>query len=257
MNGSAIKILPVPGCSIFFIDITNIKVLNLFSLFLRIPRKFQMKDINEHVKNLRSEYSRMELNESDILKSPFLQFEKWMKEAIAAAVFEPHAMTLSTVSNTIQPSARVVLLRDFGVSGFTFYTNYQSKKGQDIAGQPHAAMSFFWPQLERQIHIEGILEKVDAAISDAYFNSRPRESKIGAWVSGQSQPIHGRHVLEQKFNELTIKYAGKEVPRPAYWGGYKLQPSGFEFWQGRPSRLHDRIQYQLTEGNWLIQRLSP
>lgn len=216
-----------------------------------------MKDINEHIKNLRSDYSKMELNEKDIEKNPFLQFEKWMKEAVDAEIIEPHAMTLSTVSTTLKPSARIVLLRDFGISGFTFYTNYASKKGQDIASHPDAALTFFWPQIERQVRIEGVLEKVSTSVSDAYFNSRPRESKIGAWVSDQSKSIQSKKMIEEKFNELSSRYAGKEIPRPEYWGGYRLKPSVFEFWQGRPNRLHDRIQFSLSEENWLIQRLSP
>ncbi len=216
-----------------------------------------MKDINEHIKSLRSDYSKMELNERDIHKSPFLQFEKWMKEAIDAEIIEPHAMTLSTVSIELKPSARIVLLRDFGILGFTFYTNYTSRKGQDIAVHPDAALTFFWPQIERQVRIEGVLEKVSASVSDAYFNSRPRESKIGALVSEQSKSIQSRELLEEKMNDLSTRFAGKEISRPEYWGGYCLKPSVFEFWQGRPSRLHDRIQFTLSEENWLIQRLSP
>lgn len=216
-----------------------------------------MDELNQQIRKLRSDYSHMELNEDDIVKDALLQFELWMKEALAANVSEPHAMALSTASAEGKPSSRIVLLRDISTKGFIFYTNFNSKKSQDIVNNPYAALTFFWPQIERQVRIEGVLEKVNDAVSDKYFQSRPRESKIGAWVSPQSQVIKDRDVLEEKFNELSAKYPGEEVPRPPYWGGFLLKPSTIEFWQGRPNRLHDRIQYVFEDDKWLIQRLAP
>jgi pyridoxamine 5'-phosphate oxidase len=216
-----------------------------------------MSEINEHIRKLRSDYSQRELIEKHVAKDPILQFENWMQEAISAEVPEPHAMTLSTAAQEGKLSSRIVLLRYVSTKGFVFYTNYNSNKGKDIVKNPNAALNFFWQQIERQIRVEGTLEKVSDAVSDAYFQSRPRESKIGAWVSNQSTVIKNREMLEEKFIELSAKYPGEEVPRPPYWGGYLLKPSLIEFWQGRPSRLHDRIQYVLENGNWSIQRLAP
>ncbi len=216
-----------------------------------------MAELNEQIRKLRSDYSQRELSEVDVNKDPFRQFEKWLKEAIDAEVMEPHAMTLATVDKDARPSARIVLLREVNSKGLVFYTNYNSRKGHDIELNPYAALTFFWPQIERQVRIEGVLEKISPALSDEYFKSRPRESKLGSWVSGQSQVIMGRNILEDKFIELSEKYPTEEVPRPSYWGGYLLKPSCMEFWQGRPSRLHDRLQFSLVNGHWLIQRLSP
>jgi pyridoxamine 5'-phosphate oxidase len=216
-----------------------------------------MAAINEVIQKLRSEYAQQELNEADVDNNPFQQFEKWIREAISADVIEPHAMSLATVGRDVQPSSRIVLLRDFGPKGFVFFTNYNSRKGHEILTNPHASLLFFWPQVERQVRIEGILEKVNADVSDAYFKSRPRESKLGAWVSEQSQPVKDKDILKQKFIELSEKYPGEEVPRPSYWGGYLLKPSVMEFWQGRPGRLHDRIQFSMVNRNWIMRRLSP
>lgn len=216
-----------------------------------------MENTNAIINKLRSDYAQMELNEKDISTNPFVQFEKWMNEALKAEVAEPHAMMLATVDSQGKPSARIVLLRGFSADGFIFYTNYTSKKGKDINHNPHAAITFFWPQLERQIRIEGTLQKVDEKTSEDYFASRPRESKIGAWVSEQSQKINSREELENRFIELSAKYPTEAIPRPSYWGGYQLKPTLLEFWQGRPSRLHDRIQFQLINHNWQIQRIAP
>ncbi len=216
-----------------------------------------MPELNEHIRKLRSDYSHMELIESEVNKDPFKQFEAWLKEALEAEIIEPHAMTLSTANKNGQPASRIVLLREVNEIGFIFYTNYNSDKGRQIAENPKASLNFFWPQIERQLCVEGILEKVNETVSDSYFQSRPRESKIGAWVSEQSSVIKNRDLLEEKFIELSGKYPGEDVPRPPHWGGYLLKPTAIEFWQGRPSRLHDRIQYVLSEKKWLIQRLSP
>jgi len=219
--------------------------------------KEKMNKINEQIYRLRTEYSQKELLESEVNKDPVRQFEKWMQDALNADVMEPHAMTLTTVNKDGKPSSRIVLLRDFGMDGFVFYTNYNSKKGRDIMDNPNVAMNFFWPQVERQVRLEGVLEKVEGKISDEYFKSRPRESKIGAWVSEQSQEINDRSFLEEKFISLSQKYPGEEIPRPSYWGGYVMKPTFMEFWQGRPGRMHDRISYLLKGSNWLIHRLSP
>ena len=214
-------------------------------------------ELNEHIRKLRSDYAHSELSEGGIENNPVLQFERWLKEAISAEVSEPNAMTLSTVSKEGKPSSRIVLLREISAKGFTFYSNYNSKKAQDIVSNSNAALNFFWPQVERQVRVEGVLEKISDELSDNYFQSRPRGSKLGAWASGQSQVIKSRQVLEEKFSELSAKFPGDEVPRPAFWGGYLLKPTMLEFWQGRPGRLHDRIQYLLKNHEWLIQRLSP
>lgn len=216
-----------------------------------------MSELNPQLAKLRSDYSKMELDENRINKNPILQFEQWLKEAIDTGVIEPNAMTLSTVNTEGKPSSRIVLLRDISDLGFIFYTNYNSRKGKEITENNFAALNFFWPQLERQVRVEGNLEKVSEAISDAYFNSRPHESKVGAWVSNQSEIIKNRKDLEDEFSKSAAQYSGKTVPRPAHWGGYLLKPNTVEFWQGRPNRLHDRIQYILTENKWLISRLAP
>ena len=216
-----------------------------------------MEDLKNYINTLRHDFSKQTLDESDVNKNPFLQFEKWFKEAVDSKVNEPNAMTVATVSPAGQPSARILLLRNFNENGFVFYTNYTSRKGENIASNPKAALLFFWPELERQVRIEGILTKQTAEESDRYFNSRPRTSKLGAWTSKQSKIIAGRNVLDQEYKKLAEKYPGENVPRPGYWGGYVLSPESIEFWQGRPSRLHDRILYTLENNNWKITRLAP
>jgi pyridoxamine 5'-phosphate oxidase len=216
-----------------------------------------MDDIRNYINTLRHDFSKESLDEKDALRNPVDQFFRWFHEAIDAKVNEPNAMSLSTVSSEGKPSSRIVLLRNFDNNGFVFYTNYTSRKGEEISDNPNASLLFFWPELERQVRIEGLLSKQSAEESDIYFNSRPRTSKLGAWTSAQSKVIANRKVLDEEYAKLEKKYPGDDVPRPAHWGGYVLKPVSFEFWQGRPSRLHDRILYSFEKNNWKIERLAP
>ncbi len=216
-----------------------------------------MEDLRLYINTLRHDFSKQTLNEKDVDASPILQFEKWFKEAVDAHVNEPNAMTVSTATKAGKPSARILLLRNFNESGFVFYTNYTSRKGLEIGQNPYCALLFFWPELERQIRIEGILEKQTAEESDIYFNTRPRGSKLGAWTSEQSKVIESRDILEHEFQKLSENFQGENIPRPANWGGFTLKPVSIEFWQGRPSRLHDRILYTQENSNWKIERLAP
>jgi pyridoxamine 5'-phosphate oxidase len=218
------------------------------------------------IADLRQDYLLESLDVSDVNANPFLQFEKWFNEALKSEILEPNAMTLATVSSEGRPSARVVLLKgvefhnpELQTEGFVFYTNYNSRKGLDMALNPHVALCFSWLDLQRQVRIEGIVSKVSDEISTEYFNSRPKSSRIGAWSSPQSQIVENRLFLEEKYAELTKKYENTEgVPRPKFWGGYIVKPTLVEFWQGRSSRLHDRIVYEKTEsGAWKIERLAP
>lgn len=215
-----------------------------------------MNNLAKNIADIRKDYSQKILEESSVAASPLAQFKAWLEEAIQAALPEPTAMVLSTVAAN-RPSSRVVLLKDIESNGFVFYTNYLSRKGEQLAANPFASINFFWAELERQVRIEGRIEKVSAENSDAYFSSRPRASQIGAWVSPQSKVIGSRTVLEDRMKELSAEFEDKPVPRPEQWGGYILYPDYMEFWQGRPSRLHDRIAYTLGGNQWTISRLAP
>jgi len=207
------------------------------------------------VADLRQTYDKGVLLESQAAASPFDQFTLWFDQALAAAVPEPNAMTLATVDASGQPSARTVLIKNFDARGFVFFTNYDSRKGHDLAAEPRASLLFFWQPLERQVRIEGSVEKVSEAESDAYYESRPVGSRLGAWASPQSQPTT-REALEANEHRYREQF-GDDPPRPPHWGGYRLVPHALEFWQGRPSRLHDRLRYRLTDGQWVIERLAP
>ncbi|MFP4440239.1 MAG: pyridoxamine 5'-phosphate oxidase [Chloroflexaceae bacterium] len=210
------------------------------------------------IADLRQEYSRQGLNEVEVDPNPLALFGTWLAEAIRAQVYEPNAMTLATVSAEGRPAARMVLLKGFDAAGFVFYTNYTSRKGQELAQTPWAALVFWWGELERQVRIEGPVTPVPAAESDAYFASRPWGSRLGALASPQSQIIDSRRQLEQRLAELQAEYAQRDPPRPAHWGGYRLAPLSIEFWKGRPNRLHDRLRYQRQDdGSWRIDRLAP
>ncbi|MTI30203.1 pyridoxamine 5'-phosphate oxidase, partial [Cytophagales bacterium RKSG123] len=207
---------------------------------------------------IRTEYSKESLEINDVNSNPVEQFKKWFEEALQAEVMEPSAMNLATISSQGRPSSRIMLLKGVENQKFIFYTNYESNKGKDIIANPFVALNFFWPELERQVRVEGIIKKVSAETSDSYFKSRPRSSQIGAWVSEQSHPITDRKILEERYQQLVKKYEGQEIPRPSFWGGYKVIPERIEFWQGRPSRLHDRLSYtKESNNNWKIERLSP
>jgi pyridoxamine-phosphate oxidase len=208
--------------------------------------------------DLRKAYSKYSLDESSVQLDPLEQFRKWFNESIKAEVPEPNAMNLATVNEMGRPSSRIVLLKGIEEGGFVFYSNYLSKKGKDIENNPACALTFFWPELERQIRIEGVADRVDGTTSDNYFKSRPRGSRIGALASPQSSMIANRKILEERVLQIESKYKGvDDLPRPHQWGGYKVDPFLIEFWQGRADRLHDRIQYSKVDGKWQIHRLAP
>lgn len=197
------------------------------------------------------------MSESEMDKNPFNQFEIWFEEYLKLNPIEPNAVVLATSNKDAKTSARVVLFRDFGERGIVFYTNYKSRKGDDLNSNPSASLLFYWAELERQIRINGTVEKISRKESEEYFHSRPRESQIGAWVSKQSTIIPDREFLEKKFKKYEKKFSGEEIPLPDYWGGYRVVPNYFEFWQGRENRLHDRIAYKKENQTWKIFRLSP
>jgi pyridoxamine 5'-phosphate oxidase len=213
--------------------------------------------LQSQILKLRKEYSHASLEKTDVAKNPIEQFKSWFSQAMNSNIIEPYAMNISSVDSHGRPSSRIVLLRDVNESGFIFYTNYLSRKGKEIDARQFGAINFFWPELERQIRIEGKLEKVTTKVSDDYFALRPRGSQIGAWASPQSSKIENRGILEQNEKEFTEKFQDQPVPRPKNWGGYLLQPDYFEFWQGRENRLHDRISYEKNGDNWEISRLAP
>jgi pyridoxamine 5'-phosphate oxidase len=221
------------------------------------------------IADIRKDYKLASLEEADVASNPIDQFTRWWNEAVASQIDEVNAMTLATVNAAGVPAARIVLLKGYNPEGFIFFTNYESDKGKNLAQNPNAALVFFWKELERQIRIEGTVQKVSAEESDRYFNSRPASSRIGAWASPQSAVIENRLVIEQNVERYTSIFANDSIERPGHWGGYIVKPTSIEFWQGRSSRLHDRIRYKLetsdynaatdtrTDANWKIERLAP
>lgn len=211
-----------------------------------------------NLSEMRRNYAEQSLDLADLQPSPFAQFDHWMRQAIESQLLEPNAMSLATVGPGGQPTLRTVLLKGFDENGFVFYTNYGSAKAREIAGNPQVAILFQWLPLERQVSVTGRAEKISAAESLKYFLSRPRESQIGAWASQQSEIITTRSILEGKFAEMKAKFVSGQIPLPSFWGGYRVTPASFEFWQGRPNRLHDRFRYAQDAGtDWKISRLMP
>jgi pyridoxamine 5'-phosphate oxidase len=212
----------------------------------------------QRIADIRKNYSRKKLSEKKAAADPYRQFEKWWKQALDAEIDEVNAMTLATASPDGMPSARVVLLKDFNEKGFSFFTNYNSYKGQQLAENPKACLVFYWKELERQVRITGLIEKLPPEANDAYFDTRPADSRLGALTSPQSQVIESREWLDETFKKIKKEWKGKAIKRPLYWGGYIVKPVIIEFWQGRPGRLHDRLQYTLQDnGQWKMERLAP
>ena len=210
------------------------------------------------ITHLRREYRYEELVEKNVPSNPIPMFKRWFQEALKAEVLDVNALALASISASGKPSNRIVLLKGLDSRGFTFFTNYESRKGKELRQKPVASLLFFWPQLSRQIRIDGKVSKVSTHESDVYFKTRPRGSQLGAWASNQSQTVPNREYLEARMRALEEKFAGKTIPRPPYWGGFRLVPNTLEFWQGRPNRLHDRLQYQRKgQGGWKISRLAP
>lgn len=216
-----------------------------------------MEDLRNYINSVRRDFSSKSLDEKDVPENPYKLFEKWFEEAVSSQILDPYAMVIATANKKLQPSTRVVYMRDISENGLVFYTNYHSDKAKNLDENKNISALFFWIELERQIKITGVAEKTSKEMSDAYFASRPRESQIGAWASNQSSILSSRSELEEKVLYYTKLFEGQTVPRPENWGGYLIKPHAFEFWQGRPNRLHDRIIYTLQNNNWIISRLSP
>ncbi len=210
-----------------------------------------------NISDLRKEYTRAGLLEAAAHSDPIEQFHRWFEEALAASLYEPNAMTLATATREGRPSARVVLLKGFDERGFVFYTNYEGRKARELEENPYCAVVFYWGELERQVRVEGRAERVSKGESDAYYGSRPRGSRLGAWASAQSREVGDRRALEDRLRELELEYEGREIPRPPFWGGYRVEPTQFEFWQGRENRLHDRLVYRRAGNGWEVSRLQP
>jgi pyridoxamine 5'-phosphate oxidase len=210
------------------------------------------------IADIRKDYSKSSLDIASVDKNPITQFTRWFDEALASKVTEPTAFTLATVNADARPSARIVLLKGVENGKFIFFTNYQSTKGKELENNPACAITFFWPELERQVRIEGVASKIDVSSSEKYFQSRPRESQIGAWASPQSAIISDREILDSRVKELQKKFEGVDkLPKPNQWGGYEVEPNEIEFWQGRPNRLHDRIAFYKVDDKWQVHRLAP
>ncbi|MBE7442533.1 MAG: pyridoxamine 5'-phosphate oxidase [Flavobacteriales bacterium] len=216
-----------------------------------------MEDLRNYLNQIRRDFADKPLEEQSVNDNPFLQFSVWFEEAVNAQLLDPYAMLISTVDEIGLPHSRVVYLRNISDEGMVFYTNYNSQKGKNISASNKIAITFFWVELERQIRIEGTVKKVSEELSDKYFAARPRESQLGAWASNQSETIKNRAELEEKLKQFTEKFKGVDVPRPPHWGGYIVEPTKFEFWQGRPSRLHDRLIYIKNNSDWVISRIAP
>jgi len=206
---------------------------------------------------MRRSYSAGELADGRTPPDPLTLFTVWLEDAVRVGEPEPNAMALATVDGSGQPHVRFVLLKDATAAGFVFFSNYESRKGKDLAAEPRASLAFWWPRVERQVRVDGAVSRVPAEVSDDYFSSRPHGSQVGAWASRQGEPVASRQVLEDAYSAAAARYAGASVPRPPYWGGYVLSPERYEFWQGREDRLHDRFEYQLEAGAWRSRRLSP
>jgi pyridoxamine 5'-phosphate oxidase len=210
------------------------------------------------LQRLRKEYTRAGLAEADANPNPIEQFRKWFDEALAANLHEPNAVTLATATLDGRPSARVVLLKGYDDRGFVFYTNYKARKSRELEENPRCTLVFYWGELERQVRIEGRAKRISGEESDAYYRSRPRGSRLGSWASVQSRTVEDRGILEKRLRELEAKYEGREIPRPPFWGGYRVEPGTIEFWQGRENRMHDRLLYsRLDSGGWRMERLQP
>ncbi|MBO0723869.1 MAG: pyridoxamine 5'-phosphate oxidase [Blastocatellia bacterium] len=216
-----------------------------------------MNDISQKIIELRREYHSSPLDEGSVAENPLIQFKKWFDESVQAEQPDPEAMTLSTLSSAGEVSARIVLLRSLDERGFVFFTNYESRKSRELETNPYAALTFYWGALNRQVRIEGVIEKVSRQESEEYFQTRPRGSQLGAWASPQSEIISDRSELDRLLIEAEKRFAGKTIPCPPFWGGFRLQPGRIEFWQGRENRLHDRMLYDLADGCWRIYRLAP